>query len=93
MTGPAASYEPKRLRLPIFAVAGRLIRTARCQFLKIDSTWPGGQRDHDRSRLPSRPRTLTPPPDPPDRTRSTGRHRRAANLSCHHPETTPHKTN
>jgi Transposase DDE domain group 1 len=36
LTGAAASYEPKRLRLRILAVAGCLIRTGRRQLLKID---------------------------------------------------------
>jgi hypothetical protein len=40
LTGPAASYEPKRLRLRILAVAGRLVRTARRQLLHIDPAWP-----------------------------------------------------
>ena len=40
MTGPAASYETKRLRLRILAVAGRLVRTARRPLLHIDPTWP-----------------------------------------------------
>jgi hypothetical protein len=44
LTGPAASYEPKRLRLRILAVAGRLIRTARRQLLKIDQPGPGPTR-------------------------------------------------
>jgi hypothetical protein len=37
---PAASYEPKRLRLRILAVAGRLVRTARGRVLHIDPAWP-----------------------------------------------------
>jgi Transposase DDE domain group 1 len=37
---PAASYEPKRLRLRIFAVAGRLVRSARRHVPHIDPTWP-----------------------------------------------------
>ena len=37
---PAAGYEPKRMRLRIFATAGRLIRTARRHVLHIDPTWP-----------------------------------------------------
>jgi hypothetical protein len=37
---PAASYEPKRLRLRILAVAGRLVRTARRRVLHIDPDWP-----------------------------------------------------
>jgi DDE family transposase len=36
----AAGYEPKRLRLRILAVAGRLVRTARRRLLKIDPAWP-----------------------------------------------------
>jgi Transposase DDE domain group 1 len=40
LTGPAASYEPKRLRLRILAVAGRLVRTARRQLIKINPAWP-----------------------------------------------------
>jgi hypothetical protein len=40
LTGPATSYEPKRLRLRILAVAGRLVRSARRQLLRIDPAWP-----------------------------------------------------
>lgn len=36
----AAGYEPKRLRLRILAVAGRLVTTARRRVLHIDPTWP-----------------------------------------------------
>lgn len=36
----AATYEPKRLRLRILAVAARLVHTARRRTLKIDSAWP-----------------------------------------------------
>jgi hypothetical protein len=36
----AATYEPKRLRLRILAVAGRIVRTARRRLLKIDPAWP-----------------------------------------------------
>ena len=36
----AATYEPKRLRLPILAVAGRIVRTARRRVLHIDPAWP-----------------------------------------------------
>ncbi len=35
-----ASYEPKRLRLRILAVAGRIVRTARRHILHIDPAWP-----------------------------------------------------
>jgi len=40
LPAPAASYEPKRLRLRIFAVAGRLDRSARRRVLHIDPAWP-----------------------------------------------------
>jgi hypothetical protein len=36
----AATYEPKRLRLRILAVAGRIVRTARRRILRIDPHWP-----------------------------------------------------
>ena len=36
----AAIYEPKRLRLRILAVAGRIVRTARRRVLHIDPAWP-----------------------------------------------------
>jgi hypothetical protein len=35
-----APYEPKRLRLRILGVAGRIVRTARQATLKIDPAWP-----------------------------------------------------
>jgi hypothetical protein len=40
LSASAAGYEPKRLRLRILAVAGRLVRTARRVILKIDPAWP-----------------------------------------------------
>lgn len=36
----AAIDEPKRLRLPILGVAGRIVHTTRRRILKIDPTWP-----------------------------------------------------
>jgi hypothetical protein len=36
----AATYEPKRMRLRILAVAGRIVRTARRHVLHIDPAWP-----------------------------------------------------
>ena len=36
----AATYEPKRLRLRILAVAGRIVHTARRRVLHIDPAWP-----------------------------------------------------
>ena len=40
LPAPATSYEPKRLRLRILAVAGRIVRTARRRVLHIDPDWP-----------------------------------------------------
>lgn len=40
LPAPAAGYEPKRLRLRVLAVAGRLVRTARRRVLHIDPAWP-----------------------------------------------------
>ena len=37
---PPRAYEPKRLRLRILAVAGRIVRTARRRVLHIDPAWP-----------------------------------------------------
>jgi hypothetical protein len=39
-TGDLVVAEPNRLRLRIFAVAGRLIRTGRRRILKLDRAWP-----------------------------------------------------
>ena len=40
LTGKHRVAEPKRLRLCLFAVAGRLIRSGRRRRLRLDSTWP-----------------------------------------------------
>jgi hypothetical protein len=40
LTGPARAWEPKRLRLRLFAAAGRLIRSGRRLRLRIATTWP-----------------------------------------------------
>lgn len=40
LTGAHQVAEPKRLRLRIFGVAGRLVRTARRRVLKIPDSWP-----------------------------------------------------
>lgn len=37
---PARSWEPKRLRLRLFAVAGRIITTGRRRILRISQRWP-----------------------------------------------------
>ena len=40
LSGGLRVAEPKRLRLTIFGVAGRVIRTARRHLLRIPTTWP-----------------------------------------------------
>ena len=56
----AATYEPKRLRLRILAVAGRIVHTARRRILHIDPAWPLDRSDHHRASAALRaPRALT----------------------------------
>jgi Transposase DDE domain group 1 len=38
--GPARRWEPRRLRLRIFAVAGRLVRGGRRLRLRVAANWP-----------------------------------------------------
>jgi hypothetical protein len=38
--GPARRWEPRRLRLRIFAVAGRLVRGGRRLRLRLAARWP-----------------------------------------------------
>jgi hypothetical protein len=38
--GPARRWEPKRLRLKVFAVAGRLVRGGRRLRLRLARSWP-----------------------------------------------------
>jgi hypothetical protein len=40
LDGEHAVAEPKRLRLHLFTIAGRLVRTARKTILDLDATWP-----------------------------------------------------
>jgi hypothetical protein len=40
LTGKARRWEPKRLRLRLFAVAGRLARSGRRLRLRLAQTWP-----------------------------------------------------
>ena len=40
LDGEHAVAEPKRLRLRLFAVAARLVRTARQRILHLDASWP-----------------------------------------------------
>jgi hypothetical protein len=43
-TGPARRWEPKRLRLRIFAVAGRLVRSGRRLRLRLTPSGPNHRR-------------------------------------------------
>jgi len=47
LTGPHRTAEPKRLRLQVFAVAARLVRTARRRWLRISRDWPWAQEITD----------------------------------------------
>ena len=40
LTGPARRWEPKRLRLRIFSVAGRIVRGGRRLRLRLAARWP-----------------------------------------------------
>jgi hypothetical protein len=40
LDGPARAWEPKRLRLRLFAAAGRLARGGRRMRMRIAATWP-----------------------------------------------------
>ena len=40
LDGPARAWEPKRLRLRLFAAAGRLVRGGRRLRLRLAATWP-----------------------------------------------------
>ena len=40
LSGPARRWEPKRLRLRIYAVAGRLARSGRRLRLRLAERWP-----------------------------------------------------
>jgi hypothetical protein len=40
LDGPARAWEPKRLRLRLFAAAGRLVRGGRRMRMRIAATWP-----------------------------------------------------
>jgi len=39
-TGPARRWEPRRLRLRLFSVAGRIVRGGRRLRLRLAATWP-----------------------------------------------------
>ena len=57
LTGKARRWEPKRLRLRLFACAGRIVRGGRRLRLRLAATMALGHSDHRRHRPPRRPRT------------------------------------
>jgi len=98
-TLPSAAGEPKRLRLRLLAVAGRMITTGRRRVLRISRRWSWALPDHERPpttrRLP-----LRPPPTPTTRNRRTGEDRAGTPPCPHgqdhpatreHPITQPHE--
>jgi hypothetical protein len=68
LTGAHRLAEPKRLRLRLFGVAGRMVTTGRRLLLKIPAGLALGRGDHRRPQPAGRPRTAltrTPRPDDP----------------------------
>ena len=55
LTGTARRWEPKRLRLRLFSVAGRLVRGGRRLRLRLAAALALGPPDHRRSRPPASP--------------------------------------
>jgi hypothetical protein len=53
--GKARRWEPKRLRLRLFAIARRLARGSRRLRLRLAERWPMDRRDHRRDRPPAGP--------------------------------------
>ena len=64
LAGQARRWEPKRLRLRLFSVAGRLARGGRRLRLRLAQRWPGPARSLPRSPAckPSRPADQPEPP-------------------------------
>ena len=50
LAGDARRWEPKRLRLRLFSVAGRIVRGGRRLRLRLAQRWPWAARDHRRDR-------------------------------------------
>jgi hypothetical protein len=65
LAGPARSWEPKRLRLRLFSIAGRLIRGGRRLRLRLAATWPLGPADRHRDHPPAGPHARLTSPDCP----------------------------
>ena len=55
LAGAARRWEPKRLRLRIFSVAGRLASSGRRLRLRLAERWPWAAGGHRRSRPPAGP--------------------------------------
>ena len=57
LTGTARQWEPKKLRLPLFSTAGRLVRGGRRVRLRLAARWP---RTRDIAAAISRPQAHAP---------------------------------
>ena len=57
LTGPARRWEPKRLRLRLFSIAGRIVRSGRRLRLRLSRTWPWARQT---ATAITRLQTLTP---------------------------------
>ena len=55
LTGTARRWEPKRLRLRLFSVAGRLVRGGRRLRLRLAERWPWAAEHHRRGHPPAGP--------------------------------------
>jgi hypothetical protein len=44
LTGPARRWEPRRLRLRLLSVAGRIVRGGRRLRLRLAAAWPWAQQ-------------------------------------------------
>jgi Transposase DDE domain group 1 len=82
LTGWARIAEPKRLRLRLFGVAARLVRTGRRLILKIPDTWPWAEQiTAAHARLAQWTGTSVFVPDPTSR---TSENRRSTALETTH---------
>ena len=74
LAGAARRWEPKRLRLRVFAVAGRLVRGGRRLRLRLAERWPWAGRSPPPSPgcRPSRPADQPEPPQRPGRRNHQG---------------------
>ena len=85
---PARTWEPKRLRLRLLAVAGRIITTGRRRILRLSRRWPWTDLHHQRPPTP-RSAHLTPTHQhPPTKEPGEPATQRRGPLTPKHPDTT-----